>query len=53
MDHLFFLLTLVAYLASFACYVGYLVAGREWSGRTATLLLPCFLIGHYYDLAGR
>jgi HemX protein len=53
MDHLFFLLTLAAYSGSFACYVGYLVAGREWSGRIATLLLAGGLIAHYYALLER
>jgi len=53
MDHLFFLLTLAAYLGSFACYVGYLFAGREWSGRIATLLLAGGLVAHYYALLER
>src|SRR5262244_1098582 len=53
MDHLFFLLTLAAYLGSFACYVGFLVTGREWSGRVATLLLAGGLVAHYYALLER
>jgi ABC-type uncharacterized transport system permease subunit len=53
MDHLFFLLTLAAYLGSFACYVGFLVTGREWSGRVATLLLILGLVVHYYALLER
>ena len=53
MDHLFFPLALAAYLGSFACYVGYLVAGHEWSGRIATLLLAAGLIAHYYSLLER
>src|SRR5262249_9401525 len=53
MDHLFFLLTLAAYLGSFACYVGFLMAGREWSGRLATLLVAGGLIAHYYALLER
>jgi HemX protein len=53
MNHLFFLLTLAAYLGSFACYVTNLVAGREWSGRIGTLLLASGLIAHYYSLLER
>lgn len=53
MTHLFFLLTLVAYLGSFACYVGYLVSGREWSGRTGSVLLAVGLLAHYYALLER
>jgi len=53
MDHLFFLLTLAAYLGSFACYMGHLVSGREWSGRAASLLLAGGLVAHYYALLER
>src|ERR1043166_3645608 len=53
MDHLFFPLTLAAYLGSFGCYVGYLVAGREWSGRVASVLLAAGLVAHYYALLER
>src|SRR5713226_8998955 len=53
MNHLFFLLTLAAYLGSFAAYVGYLVAGLDWSGRAGSLLLFGGLIAHYLALLER
>jgi len=53
MTHLFFLLTLAAYVGSFACYVSYLVAGREWAGRIATILLAAGLVAHYFALLER
>ena len=53
MNHLFFLLTLAAYVASFGCYLGYLAAGKEWSGRAGSLLLGIGLITHYYSLLER
>src|SRR5258708_19003430 len=48
MNHLFFLLTLAAYLGSFAAYVGYLVAGLDWSGRLGSLLFAGCLVAHYF-----
>ena len=53
MNHLFFLLTLAAYLASFGCYVAYLLAGSEWAGRFASLLLVGGLAAHYFALLDR
>ena len=53
MNHLIFLLTLAAYIGSFAAYIGYLVAGREWSGRLGSLLLAAGLIAHYFALLER
>jgi ABC-type uncharacterized transport system permease subunit len=53
MNHLFFLLTLAAYLGSFAAYVGYLVAGLDWSGRLGSLLLAGGLVAHYFALLER
>jgi len=53
MDHLFFSLTLAAYLGSFGCYVGFLVSGRGWSGRVASMLLAAGLVAHYYALLER
>ena len=53
MNHLFFLLTLAAYVGSFAAYIGYLVAGREWSGRLGSLLLAAGLVAHYFALLER
>jgi len=53
MDHLFFLLTLAAYLGSFAFYLGYLAAGHEWAGRLASALLAGGLVAHYFALLER
>lgn len=53
MDHLFFLLTVAAYVGSFSCYLGYLVSGRDWSGRVASVLLGCGLMAHYFALLER
>jgi len=53
MDHLFFLLTLAAYLGSFGCYLGFLSTGREWSGRFGSLLLAAGLVAHYFALLDR
>src|SRR5262250_3427950 len=53
MDHLFFLLTLAAYLGSFAFYLGYLAAGHEWAGRLASALLASGLVAHYFALLER
>src|ERR1700756_3145479 len=53
MSHLFFLLTLAAYVGSFAAYIGYLVAGQEWSGRLGSLLLAAGLVAHYFALLER
>ncbi len=53
MIHLFFLLTLAAYLGSFAAYVDYLVAGRDWSGKLGSVLLAGGLVAHYFALLDR
>ncbi len=53
MDHLFFLLTLAAYIASFAAYIGYLVRGLDWAGRLGSLLLTAGLVAHYFALLER
>src|ERR1051326_380464 len=53
MDHLFFLLTLAAYVGSFAAYMRYLVAGKDWSGRLGSLFLAAGLITHYVALLER
>jgi ABC-type transport system involved in cytochrome c biogenesis permease subunit len=53
MNHLFFLLTLAAYIGSFAAYVGFLVAGREWTGRLGSALLAGGLVAHYFALLER
>src|ERR1700739_2629894 len=53
MNHLFFLLTLAAYVGSFAAYLGYLVAGHDWSGRLGSLQLASGLVVHYFALLER
>jgi ABC-type uncharacterized transport system permease subunit len=53
MNHLFFLLTLAAYVGSLAAYIGYLVAGLDWSGRLGSLLLVGGLVAHYFALLER
>ncbi|HEY1422817.1 MAG TPA: cytochrome c biogenesis protein CcsA [Candidatus Acidoferrum sp.] len=53
MNHLFFLLTLAAYVGSFAAYVAYLVAGHNWAGRLGSLLLAGGLVTHYFALLER
>jgi ABC-type uncharacterized transport system permease subunit len=53
MDHLFFLLTVAAYVGSFACYLGFLVSGREWSGKLASVVLAGGLVAHYFALLER
>jgi ABC-type uncharacterized transport system permease subunit len=53
MTHLFFLLTLAAYLGSFAAYVGYLIEGLDWSGRLGSILLGAGLVTHYFALLER
>jgi len=53
MDHLFFLLTVAAYVGSFGCYVGFLLSGRDWSGKLASVLLAGGLIAHYFALLER
>lgn len=53
MNHLFFLLTLAAYVGSFAAYTGYLISGRDWSGRLGSLLLAGGLVVHYFALLER
>src|SRR5258706_10318017 len=53
MNHLFFLLALAAYVGSFAAYIGYLVAGTDWSGRLGSLLLAGGLGAHYFALLER
>src|ERR1043166_1874820 len=53
MDHLFFLLTVAAYVGSFGCYLGFLVSGREWSGKVASVVLAGGLVAHYFALLER
>ena len=53
MNHLFPLLTALAYLLSFGLYVRFLSAGNNLTGRLGTLLLGLGLIAHYFALLER
>jgi ABC-type transport system involved in cytochrome c biogenesis permease subunit len=53
MDHLYFILTLVAYAASLACYTGFLNTGKVLVGRCASVLLLLGLVAHYFALLER
>src|SRR5260370_27388185 len=53
MNHLFPLLTVLAYLLSFGLYVRFLSAGNNLTGRLGTLLLGLGLIAHYFALLER
>lgn len=53
MDHLFPILTTLAYLASFILYVRFLGAGNKLTGRLGTLLLGVGLVLHYFALLER
>src|SRR5215467_1518844 len=46
-------LTVAAYVGSLAGYIGYLVSGRDWSGRAGSLLLAGGLLLHYLALLER
>jgi ABC-type uncharacterized transport system permease subunit len=53
MNHLFPILTALAYLLSFALYIRFLGTGRELTGRLGTLLLGLGLVAHYFALLER
>jgi ABC-type uncharacterized transport system permease subunit len=53
MDHLYFILTLVAYAASLGCYIGFLNTGKTLVGRCASVLLLLGLVAHYFALLER
>ena len=53
MSHLYFTLTLIAYVGSLATYLDFLISGREWSGRLGSLLLAAGLAAHYFALLER
>jgi ABC-type uncharacterized transport system permease subunit len=53
MNHLFPILTALAYLLSFGLYVRFLVTGKNLTGRLGTLLLGLGLIAHYFALLER
>ncbi len=50
MNHLFPILTILAYVLSLGLYVRFLSTGRELTGRLGTLLLGLGLITHYVAL---
>src|SRR6266849_4782144 len=53
MNHLFPILTALAYLLSFGMYVRFLGTGNKLTGRLGTLLLGLGLIVHYFALLER
>src|SRR5712671_7848625 len=53
MNHLFPILTALAYILSFGWYVRFLSTGKKLTGRLATLLLGLGLIAHYFALLER
>jgi len=53
MNHLFPILTALAYAASFGLYVRFLAAGNKLTGRLGTVLLGVGLILHYFALLER
>src|SRR5882724_6957607 len=53
MDHLFFILTAVGYLASFGLYIVFLNTGKRLPGIIASLLLAAGLVAHYFALLER
>src|ERR1700674_1874869 len=53
MNHLFPILTALAYLMSFGLYVRFLATGKKLTGRLGTLLLGLGLVAHYFALLER
>ena len=53
MDHLYLILTVVAYGLSLGSYLRYLLTGRELSGRVGSILLAVGLVVHYFALLER
>src|SRR6266478_10107466 len=53
MNHLFPILTALAYLLSFGLYVRFLGMGNKLTGRLGTLSLSLGLIAHYFALLER
>src|ERR1700694_2277714 len=53
MNHLFPILTALAYLLSFGLYVRFLNTGKEITGRLGTLFLGLGLVAHYFALLER
>jgi len=53
MNHMFVMLTVLAYLLSMALYMSFLYTGKEVTGRLATVLMFTGLACHYLALLGR
>lgn len=53
MEHLYLILTVVAYGLSFGSYLRFLTTGKEMSGRLGTILLAAGLVAHYFALLER
>src|ERR1700687_943166 len=53
MNHLFPILTALAYLMSFGLYVRFLATGKKLTGRLGTLFLGLGLVAHYFALLER
>src|ERR1700739_139676 len=53
MNHMFVMLTVLAYLLSMALYMSFLYTGKEVTGRLATVLMFMGLACHYLALLGR
>jgi len=53
MEHLFFILTIVAYAGSMGCYLRFLNTGKEITGQLGSLLLGIGLVAHYFALLER
>src|SRR6202140_4470604 len=53
MNHLFPILTALAYLLSFGLYVRFLATGKKLTGRLGTIFLGLGLVAHYFALLER
>src|SRR5437016_13064867 len=53
MNHLFPILTALAYLLSFVLYVRFLGTGKKLTGRLGTLVLGLGVVSHYFALLER
>src|ERR1700726_5363797 len=53
MSHLYFILTLTAYLLSLVCYLAFLNTGRAVLGRCGSIMLGLGLVAHYFALLER
>src|SRR5258707_15596181 len=53
MNHMFVMLTVLAYLLSMGLYMSFLYTGKEVTGRLATALMFMGLACHYLALLGR